>query len=77
MGTPLLRVGDLLRDLADPPFSASPASLSSSSILSSSTHPLSCMCKCTLQSLDCCILLSYTFPSFNFEPLSFFCRTFE
>ncbi|KAH9563659.1 hypothetical protein CY35_05G137400 [Sphagnum magellanicum] len=41
MGTPLLRVGDLLRDLADPPFSASPASLSSSSILSSSTHPLS------------------------------------
>jgi len=41
MGTPLLRVGDLLRDLADPPFSASPASLSSSSILSSSTRPLS------------------------------------
>lgn len=38
MGTPLLRVGDLLRDLADPPFSASPASLSSSSI---STRPLS------------------------------------
>jgi hypothetical protein len=77
MGTPLLRVGDLLRDLADPPFSASPASLSSSSILSSSTRPLSCMCKCTLQSLDCCIPFSYIFPSFNFEPLSFFCWTFE
>jgi len=46
MGTPLLRVGDLLRDLADPPFSASPASLSSSFILSSSTRPLSSAVEC-------------------------------
>jgi hypothetical protein len=71
MGTPLLRVGDLLRDLADPPFSASPASLSSSSILSSSTRPLSCMRKCTLQSLDCCIPFSYTFP-LTLNPCHFF-----
>ncbi len=72
MGTPLLRVGDLLRDLADPPFSASPASLSSSSILSSSTQPLSCMCKCTLQSLDCCIPFSHTFLPLILNPCQFF-----